>query len=553
MPRHTRFAIFLRVVLLPLGLIGSTVAGLGSYYETSDETSMAWLFNGTLALKPVVYLPLYFHGYGHLLAAAYMAAPGVPWLGVLLAGLLAGATVLAFAVLDRLLRPHFGPAGLVGVLVAFFVLAWLEHWLWFSHVRVALVAAAMAVLFAAQRPGRRGALAVGLLGLGAAWLLRPSTAWLGLAAALPGAIWLAGSARRAAPALVGGAALLVLATSAAALIQTPGQARAQARDTYLARILDFNQLRPQPRTPADSLGTEAVRLWLLGDSSVVNEAFCQRVYHFDAPDFWLSEVPAKLRLRAGLLLRDYFPLLLALAATAVVAERGGRPRRGFWLVQAGFGGALVLLAGVLKLPPRLALPLLDCWLLANGAFLLARPVVWRNSGPKPVFSRKASGLVAALALAVFGLYSLKTGHRWWVLSAERGRHEEALRTIGIGAGRVVLMAGTNDLLKSLSPFRPYGAAPASVLLLTGWPSYDASQASLRYALSHTTDQTECLRRLAARPQGLAPKWVLTPEAVRWLARRTRMAGGHRLLFRPVVVVVPHSALLEYSVSLKQLP
>ena len=33
-------------------------------------------------------------------------------------------------------------------------------------------------------------------------------------------------------------------------------------------------------------------------------------------------------------------------------------------------GVLVVLAGGFKLPPRLALPLLDCWLLANLAFRL---------------------------------------------------------------------------------------------------------------------------------------------------------------------------------------
>ncbi|MDO7847689.1 hypothetical protein Q5H92_15070 [Hymenobacter sp. M29] len=555
MPRHSRFAIFLRVVLLPLGLIGSTVAGLGSYYETSDETALAWLFNGTLALKPVVSLPLYFHGYGHLLAAAYAAVPGVAWLGGLLGGLMAGATVLAFAVLDRILRPYLRPAPLAGVLMAFFAICWLEHWLLFSHVRVAVLLAAAALLFAAQRPGQRWALAVGLLGLGAGWLLRPGPAVLGLAAAVPGAIWLAGGWRRAVPVVAGGAALLVLATGAAAALQTPAQARAQARDGYLAPILDFEQLRPQPRTAADSLGTAAVSLWLLGDSTVVNETFCRRAYRFDAPAFWLRVAPAKLRLRAGLLLRDYFPVLLLLAGTAVVAGRGGRPRRGFWLVQVGFGGALALLAGVLKLPPRLALPILDCWLLANGAFLLARPADSRGAALLPAFSRKAGGLVAGLGLVVFGLYGLKTLHRRQVLRAERGRHEQALRAIGIGAGRLVVMAGTTDLFKSLSPFRADAATPASVLLLSGWPSHDASQAALRKALSGTTDQTECLRRLANRPvigTDVPVAWVLTPETAAWLSRRTAF-DGFQLLFsrqRPVLPAEADSVFWLYRAELQ---
>ena len=73
--------VFARVVLLPLVLVMATVAGLGSYYETSDDTTLAWLFSGVLAQPPVSALPLYFHGYGHGLAAAYVAWPGVPWVG----------------------------------------------------------------------------------------------------------------------------------------------------------------------------------------------------------------------------------------------------------------------------------------------------------------------------------------------------------------------------------------------------------------------------------------------------------------------------------------
>ena len=109
MPIHTRRAILFRVVLLPLVLMLGTVAGLGSYYETSDDSTLAWLFSGVLALKPVPSVPLYFHGYGHVLAAAYAAIPGVSWFGWLLGGLLAWATVLAFAVLDRWLRPLLPP------------------------------------------------------------------------------------------------------------------------------------------------------------------------------------------------------------------------------------------------------------------------------------------------------------------------------------------------------------------------------------------------------------------------------------------------------------
>ena len=44
--------------LLPLALALGTVAGLGSYYETSDDATLAWLFSGVLARQPVSSRPI---------------------------------------------------------------------------------------------------------------------------------------------------------------------------------------------------------------------------------------------------------------------------------------------------------------------------------------------------------------------------------------------------------------------------------------------------------------------------------------------------------------
>ena len=536
-------------MLLPLGLALAVVTGLGSYCETSDDQTLAWLFAGVLALKPVASLPLYFHGYGHALAAAYAAAPSVPWLGLLLGALLAGATVLFFAVLNKLLRPFLKPAVLAAVLMPFFGLAWLEHWLWFSHVRVAVLLAGAAVLFAAQRPARRVAWLLGLAGVGAAWLLRPSAAVLGVGAVLPAAVLLAGGWRRAAPLLLAVAAALALATGVLAGLRTPAEARYQARDRYLTQILDDNQLRPVPQTPADSLGTAAVGEWLLGDATVVNEAFFQRAYRFEAADFWGREVPAKLRLRAGLLLRDYFAVLLALAAAGWGAGRHRGRRAGFWLVQGGFVAGLVGLAGLLKLPPRLELPLLDFWLLTNVIFWLKNvrqePESNDEPGPNAAGLLPVSALGRALGLAavllLLGLYGAKTWHRQQVLRAEQQRHERALHAISeLGARRVRILAGTNDYLKSLSPFRTYAPGPGPVLLLTGWPAHDPSQAPLRRVLSGAADQNECLRRLAClKPTGAGAEvlWVLTPETAAWLSRRWGF-DGLRLQFTPTGAPLP---------------
>ena len=573
-------------MLLPLLLALAVVLGLGSYFETSDDGTLAWLFSGVLALKPVASVPLYLHGYGHLLAAAYAAAPAGPWLGLLLAGLLAAATVLWFAVLERLLRPHLRPGWLTLALVLFFGLGWLEHWLWFSHARVALLLAAGGLLFAAQRPGRRGPLLLALAALLAAWLVRPGLAVVAYAAVLQAALRLAGGWPRARPLLMSAGLLLTLAFGLGAWQQLPAEARVQTRDARLARILDYEQLRPHPRTAFDSLGTTAIGLWLLGDSAMVDPVLRGPVYRFDAADFVGRVVPDKLKLRAELLLRDYFPVLLALLATAgaTLRQRRAGPR-GFWLVQLAFAVGLMGVAGILKLPPRLALPLLDCWLLnnlifwlsslppeassaafgeSNGTFISASTqpaslIAGEGPGTRPlrlVLSPIQCLLSIGLLMAVTTLYAAKTWHRHQVLQHEQQQHEKALAEISRKAGWVRVLAGSNDLLKGLSPFRAYYIGSGPVLQLTGWPAHDPSQARLRQTLTGTADQTECLLRLVRRvnPDSKA-SWFLTPETARWLNRYIRLGGpGSPLVLETLTPLAGSvSPMREYRVQLTRKP
>ena len=312
------------VIVLVLALVAATLLGLGSYYEAGDDEALSWLFSGATAAAPVTAVPLYFHGFGHGLAAAYTALPGVSWFGLLQAGILLAATLLYFAVMHALLRPELRPGWLTGLLAAFFVLGWLEHWLWFSYVRGALLLAGAAVAWAAQQRGQqrgqRGAWVLGLAGVGVAWLVRPGLAGLALAAVLPAALLLAGGWRRAAPLLAAAALPLLGATATFALTQPPAAAATRTLDTSLARILDYELLTPTLRPGPDSLGVAATRLWLLGDSTLTNSGLYQRAYRFDAPQY-LRQLPARLRLRLGLLARDYFPLLLGLLATALVLDR----------------------------------------------------------------------------------------------------------------------------------------------------------------------------------------------------------------------------------------
>jgi hypothetical protein len=516
-------------VLLPLALIVATVLGLGSYYETSDDQHLAFLFQGVTATASQGAVPLYFHGLGHALQAAYQAWPAAPWYGLLLAGLLAGATLLMLAVLDQLLRPQLRPGARVTALLLFFLLAGLEHWLWFSHVRVAAMLALSGVLFAAQRPGRVGPLLTGLGALLLAWLLRPSAAGLGVLLALPAAYWLGGGGRRVAPVL--GAALGLLLLTQLGLSATGAvPAGYRGLDSELALILDYQLLSPAPRTPADSLCVAAVDAWLLGDEAVVNESALQRAYRFDSAYFLSYVLPAKLGLRLGLLARDYFPLLLLLAITAGLGNRvKWRCRRRFLLAQLGFGLLLLTLAGLLKLPPRLALPLLTAWLLTNLAYLL--------SGATPRFtaatlSPRQLRLLGGAILISAGLYAAKALHRSRVLGPEQERHEQALAGLRqLSQGHIQVLAGADDLLKSLSPFRTYELGPGPVLTLSGWPAHTPAQAVLRRQLSGSASQAPALRRLASLPAGQV-SWIFSAEAAHWLNRRFRgqlaWQSGHAL-------------------------
>ena len=449
---------------------------------------------------------------------------------------------------------------------------------------MALLLAAGGLLFAAQRPGRRGPLLLALAALLAAWLVRPGLAVVAYAAVLPATLRLAGGWPRARPLLLSAGLVLALAFGLAAWQQSPAEARVQARDARLARILDYEQLRPDPRTAADSLGTTAIGLWLLGDSAVVDPVLRGPVYRFDLVDFAGLVVPAKLKLRAGLLLRDYFPVLLALLATAGATQRQRRAGpRGFWLVQLAFALGLMGVAGILKLPPRLALPLLDCWLLTNLIFWLSSfspetaPVAFGKlngsfrsastpsvslivgEGPEKwrlILPRIQRLLSISLLLAVSSLYAAKTWHRHRVLKQEQQQHEKSLAEISRKAGRVRVLAGTNDLLKSLSPLRTYYIGSGPVLQLTGWPALDPSQACLRQALTDTSDQAECLRRLARRVNPVSEaSWFLTPATARWLNRHFRLRKPHSPVAPETLTPLAGSVspMREYRVQLTRQP
>ncbi|SHK50620.1 hypothetical protein [Hymenobacter psychrotolerans] len=494
-----------RRVLLPALLLLAVGYGLGGYFETNDDAAIILLLRGTAAAAPVTNLHLYFHGLSAVLAWLYEAAPAWPWYALLLYGLLYVATAGAFTVLDRLLTPRL-PAGLgTALLVLFFLTAWLEHGFWFNYVRVAILLAGVGVLLAAQRPASRLALVLGLLAFGVGWLIRPSAAVLGLLAVVPGAWWLSG--RRSLPALAGAAGLALLGAALLSGTRSPQSAAYRQLDVLKSNLNDYQLYRPLPRTAADSLGIAAVQNWLLSDSTLTNEALFQRAGTLHLPFFLQHTAPAKLAQVLRQLPRDYFPVLLLQGALLVLAAGQGH-HRSFWLVQFAYIVALLALGAVLKLPPRLALPLLNCWALSSLVY------VFRADGVPD--ARRAALVVLAVLVVAAVPYMLKTLHRRQVLLAEQQTNNRLRREQAQSAGLLV-----TDFLpyKSANAFHNPDSQPARMLLLAGWTSADPSQTRWRQALTGTRFFPESLQRLG--PRGAAVRWFLTPAGAAVLNRQLR--------------------------------
>ncbi|UOG76907.1 hypothetical protein MTX78_09970 [Hymenobacter tibetensis] len=485
--------------------------GLGCYFETNDDPAIIMLLRGTTAGAPVTDLHLYFHGVSAVLAALYQLWPALPWFGLLLYGLLYIATVLTFTVLDRLLVGRVPSSHITVLLVLFFLVAWLEHGFWFNYVRVPVLLAGAGVLFAAQRPRSRGAFVVGILAFGLSWLIRPSTALMGLLLAAPGAYWLSG--RWAMPILAAALVWAGLGAGVLRVTRSPQAAALAALDVPKANLNDFQLLRPVPRTSSDSLALQDVAHWMMTDSTRINLAMFERATRLE-PRWFLREIaPTKLQVMLRLLVRDYFPLLLLQAVLLgwVISRKGLPEQRWFWLTQAGYIGLLVLLGVVLKLPPRVGLPLFDFWVISNLLYVL-RPT--RHARQLPL-DRPVVLVLAALAVMA-GPYAYKTWHRRVVLQAER-HHNELLRTQFTAALPATALLVTDVLpatYKAASPFENPDAVPAKMLTLAGWTTANPSQAAWRQQLTGTRDFAESMYRLAQ--QGPKVRWLLTPEGAKLL-------------------------------------
>jgi hypothetical protein len=539
------FTLFRRV-LLPALLLLAAGWGLGCYFETNDDPAIILMLRGTTAAAPVSNLHLYFHGFSSLLATLYHTWPALPWYALVLYGLLYVATVLVFSVLDGLLLGRVPAGWITALLVLFFLTAWLEHGLWFNYVRVPLLLAGAGVLFAAQRPHSRRALLLGILVFGVSWLIRPSIAVLGLLLAVPGACWLSG--RRAAPILLAAALWAGIGAAVLAAGRTPQAAALRTIDVPKAYLNDYQLLRPIPRTATDTLGLQSVRAWMMADSTLITNALFQRSTRFD-PDYFLHHTaPAKLQVLLNLVLRDYFPLLLLQAVLwGWVAVSTAMPgRRWFWLMQLGYAGVILALGVVLKLPPRLGLPVFDFWALSSLLYIL------RAGSPAP--DRRLATILAVLVVAAVP-YGYKTLHRRTVLQVERQRNQQLRQhlTAKLPPKALLVTDVVSATYKSANPFRNPDPHPAKMLTLTGWTTADPSQAAWRQQLTGTRSFVGAMQRLAQH--GPTVRWLLTPGVAALLNRQLQALpvshGPHMALYpQNKVAGVPTDTIRYYQAAIK---
>jgi hypothetical protein len=381
--------------------------------------------------------------------------------------------------------------------------------------------AGVGVLLAAQRPGSRRALLLGVLAFALGWLIRPSAALLGLLAAAPGTLWLSG--RRALPVLAAAVLWAGLGGGILLLTRRPQVAAYRTLDVLKSNLNDYQLYRPAPQTTTDSLGLQAARHWLLADSTLVNPALFRRAVLLDAGHFLRQTAPGKLRDLLRMLGRDYFPLLLlqAVLLGCLLTTPRRQSHRSFWLGQAAYVGLVLALGIGLKLPPRVALPLLNLWVLSNLLYVLP-------AASSAAASRRVVGAaLVALSLAAVP-YAYKTLHRRQVLRAEQQRNETQRLPLTVLAGHLVV----TDVLpfKSANAFRTSELRPASVLLVAAWTAADPSQTAWRQQLTGTRDFTESLRRLALRP---TVAWLLTPDGAAVLNRQLARTVGPRVRLVPV--------------------
>jgi hypothetical protein len=494
----------LLVWVLPALLLSLTGVLFGYYYESNDDVAITQVLRGETSLEPVPNLHLYFHGLSYLLAVLYRMSPATPWFGIVLYVLLYASLVLVFHVLVNVLSDKLLVWDMVLCLTLVYWFAWQETALLMNFTRLPVLLVGAGVLYMASRGSRIGPLLIGSIAVMLGWSIRPSAAVLGLVVSIPAAWWLA-RFRALIPVLSAGM-LLVVSTALVSSSYSPVEARYRRLDMLKSNSLDFSLYQSRPVTAADSLGVLSVENWALGDSTVVNEPLFERAFRFDKQVFLRQTILHKL-FASFYVLRDYYPLLV-LFPLVVALWLSFRNRWlyhwEFWLAQIAFTFLLLVISIAMKLPLRIASPMLSIWTVGSIIY-----VAQRGTWPLRL---TGAGRWMLYGLAMFFGYTL------WHDSREyrrvRDESEAYLSKVHkFAKHRTMVVAGVEWAYVYLSPFTTYELSDSPVVTLMGWLTLDPSLTELREKLTGTRDFDESLNQLATKPNVV---WLLRDDFATYL-------------------------------------
>lgn len=465
---------------------------------------------GQAAPGPVGNLHLYFHGLSFLLAALYKIAPLVPWFGITLYLLLYSSLVLLYHVLFEVLQPRMSALAMGSCFALLYWFAWQETALLMNFTRLPVLLVGSGVLFAAHRGGKWSALGIGMVAVVLGWCIRPSAGILGLVAAIPGAWWL--SRFRAVVPVLSAGGLMVMGSVLISSSYTPVEKTYRRLDVWKASYSDFLLYQTKPVTKADSLGILSVQHWSLGDSTVVNEQLFQRVFHFDQ-DIFVRQTILHKAFASFYVLRDYYALLVLFPMAVglwLSWNKKWLQNWEFWLAQIAFTALLLVLTIAMKLPLRVASPLLSVWTAGIVIYIAQRslgplrlPAVWRW---------------ALYAILPLFSYKLWRDSREYKLS--QAQNEAYLKQIyALAQHKTLVSAGVEWAYEMLSPFTTYELSDKPVVTLMSWLTLEPSLVELRNQLTGTRDFEESLKRLAVKPGVI---WIIRDEYAAYLRRYTHM-------------------------------
>ncbi len=540
--------------LLPLALIVVSVLLVGSHYEAPDDTMLTYVLSdrpiiGQIAFWRQTYV--YLVGTSGLLAALYQRTPDVPWYGLFLYAGLYLAVGLVFSLLLRTVLRATSRGLSALLLTLFFALFFLEHILFFTFTRIALLTAgaALAWLFYDRayfrgRPGRW--LLPGVALLLSASIRTHSTAMAVLLLGPPLLLltyWLDHSRRRLikrAGALAGLTVVLVgvnyvFSNRVNNLLLKP----ASLFGAY-AGVVDYHHhFFASNLSPSDQTRAAAVERMIFADSgSGLDPAFFKRSGGFQLKRY-AREVLVKRVVELAQINANFVGQWLLLALLGGVLWRASARRSdryGLLLAGAYF---LAFLAGLmfLKLPHRVVASAVS---LAGFALVPAAQIagLWQ-----PAFLRRRAVLAALTLATLFHLgYTALRSRKY---HAQQVTNEAVLAAINSRyAGHLLLEGVFGTYYSCLHPLKVYPLHAVPSIPLDRWPTALVWFPAHCRALVGTDTWAQTLEAAARRPDA---RWLLTPAYAALLHQYFERIHGTSLSFLPVgdTPIYPGTWLREY--------